>query len=318
MLVAKGDHVIFHMTLGKYAFAKVVAANATKAKIRFAVDPKTGESPPAEEIALDSIVANLGVSPKIGSIYGVKVEPCRVQTNDPYWGNLQYYVELDEKNTARFDKFLRLTAKELKQRGMPEPRTELHIRQQSGKLDGAYKARPKSETDIMTVRPRPDLDSMDFIIFHKYAYGLWQNSMMPKTRMRWLRAYNESIALMKIEESELENMRESLVSNGDVGGYFKELEDDDRKVFRAIIRHLKQVHNIERHHLQLMLTLQEDITEFWPSHVELSDKNVLLTDTATKNVEELFAESFAYHLTGRAIPKKLNLLLTETLSRLKK
>jgi hypothetical protein len=192
--------------------------------------------------------------------------------------------------------------------------TEIHARK--GSHLGAYKYSSKGETDKLIARVDESISEMPYIFGHEYGHGIWFRHFTPRKRLAWIKLYHESVALSDLSKRDLEMMLDDLKSAGDSASYMKACEGDMLVAVKAIFRHIKQVHSIDRHHFDLILMLDEEGTradDYWPKHLEISEKNVLLTDYAKKNPEELFAETFAMWICGKKLPKRLAALLDKHL-----
>jgi hypothetical protein len=264
------------------------------------------------------IIANFGSNPKVGTYLGTFVEPLREVMAVEGYGEVRIYRECDENWKKGLKKQLLEFYSRRKKKAIPSIPVELEIRTPRGKYAGLYKFRPKAETDILVAMPADDLSSMDYILAHEWAHGLWGRCMSQKMQMAWIKLYHDAITLSKIKKDTLDVLLRDIQENGDLGSFYKESDEETQKQLRCIFRHMKQVHNMDKRHFQMAIVLQEDVSEWWPERLELGEKQVMLSDYATKSPEELFAEAHAYWFVGKQIPRKPQELLTKCLTNMKR
>lgn len=314
-----GDKVIIQLNAKQCAYGRVTAASTEGKKFKVLLEKeelKGNETP--LEVKLNEIVANLGKNPKPGSVFGVKVEPLyEVIEADlsKFWGETRVYQNMNPDQLKQLRKNLFAVEKELKAQRLPVLPLELEVRNASGSNLGMYKYHPKGDVDTVIVRPTVDVD-FTYIMSHEYAHGIWYRHMTPKMHMSWVRMYHEAMVLKSIPKGELKGILDELVTEGDLTSYAKSVDEETVIILKAIIRHIKQVHSIDRHHINLMLHIGEDISDLWPSEIELGEKQTIVSTYAKKSPEELFAESFSLRFSGKKLPQKVGDLLTKTLSHL--
>lgn len=314
-----GEYIIVALTPVKNVLARIVKVDKEKKKYQAVLEKDSIDGSEAPfDFNPKEIVATLGRAPKPGSVYGVSVEPLRERIDHSFWGEIRIFAELDD--TQR--KNLRAALKDVKERlqkiRMPQLPLITEIRAQKGKMLGYYKHKPKAEFDVLCAKIDDTVSEMDYIVAHEYAHGIWYRHMMPKQRMSWVRMYHDAITLNDVSPKELKNILEDLKQNGDLYSYYKECDEEAQQVLKAVFRHIKQVHSIDRKHFELALTVGDDISVYWPKSVELSEKTILLTEYARKSPEELFAEAFALRFVGKKLPQKINDLLDKHLRTLVK
>jgi hypothetical protein len=197
-------------------------------------------------------------------------------------------------------------------------KVELEVRQPQGKYAGMYKHRPKGDTDILIIKPDLTMDGLEYLIHHEYAHGIWYRMMTPKMRLSWVRLYHKYITLQEIKEKELQDILADLEASGSVGGFLREAEENTKAQVKEVLKHILNVHGLNKSHLEMMLENDESISEYWPSSIEMSEKETCITEYARKSPEEFFAEAIAHKFTGRMLPKRVEELYEKTMSRLAK
>lgn len=265
---------------------------------------------------ITDVIANLGRAPANGSVYGRKIEPMVKRLSAPGWEDVHVYQHLDDAQEETLVHELTVVAKKLRSLGVGGLRHVLEVRQPGGKYAGFHKFQPKSDTDILCIKPPSNLEGLHYLMFHEYAHGIWHRMLSPKTRMRWVQLYHEYIHLENVESADLSQLLEEIESQGSIGAFLRDCDDRSLVIVKDVLRHISHVHGLTKKHLDLLLEHEEDLSCYWPSSMELSEKETCLTEYARKSPEELFAESLAFNFCGRIVPKKIQSYIDKTLANL--
>ncbi len=322
MQVAQGDYIILKVA-DRPALAKVSAVPAAgkkgayKATLCKEKDTAKKTVLPVE-FSLNEVQANMGRHPPVGTVYGQKVEPLVKTRSSKFWEEIRIYKHLSDKDEAELVSELSAAYNRLVKFRLGNIKIELEIRQESGKYSGMYFFCPREENDIMWIKPAQNFEGMRYDVYHEYGHGVWYRMMKPSQRLAWVKLYHEYVGLQEVTAADLEEIREEVEAAGSINAFVKAADEQTQLIFKAAMRQISQVHGLGKKHLDLAITQGESIEDFWPVNLELSEKEVIVTDYARKNPEELFAESFAHHVAGRKIPKKIQELLDLTLSKLSK
>lgn len=284
------------------------------------IEDTEGRAGETVEFSKSDVVANLGPDAKHGAIYGAQVETIKGRFYHDWFGAVRVFVAMKDDEKRSLKKALTTAQKLLQKQRMPQLPLLLDWRHPKGKYAGMYKHR-KQDTDVMTIRVLgADINDPRtmYYLTHEYAHGIWDRHVILEERSKWVNIYHEAMQTTVIEAKELSSFRRDVLSSGSFKLLNKELDDDGRKLMRAILKHIKQAHGLDRHHLQLMLKLEDDLKSVWPTYLELGEPEIIFTDYAGKSPEELWAETFSHWIIGEKIPKKLRRALEETLQRLSK
>ena len=314
--VKVGDYVILNFVIGKKILGKCVAVSkdGTRGKVKL---ENVDDSEPAAEFKTSEVVANLGNSPNAGSVYGIKVEPVRDTLEHPFWGTIYLHHPLDEAELKQFKKALHTVSQKFKSMHLPNNAIETRVKTQSGKMLGYYKYRPKAECDVLAVMLDPDMSDLDYRLSHEYGHSLWFRNFTPKMQMAWINLYHEAVQVSSYSDSDLASLLSDIKTSGDVRGFAKE-NPDEAPVLKSIFRHIAQTHAMSRSHFEMALALGEDIDRYWPSSIELGEKQTILTEYAKRSPEELWAEAFSLSFVGKKLPSKISALLDKCLRTLVK
>lgn len=314
-----GEYLVVALTPGKHVLARCVLANKEKKKYQAVLERDSVEGTETPfDFKLSEVVAFLGRSPKPGNVYGVNVEPLRERISHSFWGEIRIFADLDDDQNKAVRSSLKAVKDKLEKMHLPKLELVTEIREQKGNMRGYYKYKPKAEKDVLCAKVDEGISEMDYVLGHEYAHGLWFRHLTPKMRMNWVRMYHDAVTLTDVTAKELKDILKEIVDEGDLRSFWKGCDDETGLVLRSVFRHIKQVHSIDRKHFELALMVGDDVSVYWPSQLELSDKKVLLTDYAKKSPEELFAETFALSFSGKKLPSLLADRLDRTLRTLVK
>ena len=320
MKLVQGSYCILKLSDNKPQLARCTYAENGKFKAVLEKEKdKDEKSPPVINFEKEDIMAVLGKRPKVGSVYGLKIEPLVRREHFQFWGDSRIYNWFDDDQFKLLKTALSDAYKTLKKLGVAGYfKVELEVRQPQGKYAGMYKFRPKGDTDILIVKPDLTMDGLEYLLHHEYAHGIWYRMMTPKMRLSWVKLYHKYIKLQQIKEDELKHILEEIESNGSIRGYMREAEDETKAQIKEVLKHIKNIHSFDTSHLEMMLENDESISEYWPSAIEMSEKETCITEYARKSPEEFFAEAIAHKFTNRLLPKRVEELYAKTMARLKK
>lgn len=320
MKLQQGAYIILKLNTDKPQLARCTRAEGDDLKAVLEKEKdKDEKSPPVIKFQKTDLMAVLGKRPKVGSVYGLKIEPLVRREAYRGWGDARLYNWFDDHQLELLKDGLEDAFKKLKAlRVTGQFKVELEIRQPQGKFAGMYKFRPKAETDILIVKPETNMENLDYYVFHEYAHGIWYRMMTPKMRLRWIRLFTDYTTLLEMQEKELASLMEDIEAEGSIRAYQKGAEEETKLQIKEILKHIMQIHGIGVSHLDMMLENDESIIDYWPTNLEISEKEEPITDYAKKSPEEFFAEAVSFKFLGRRIPKKIEELYEKTMSRLTK
>lgn len=314
MKLTNGDYIV--LDLARAHLAKVV--NAEKPYQAILEKDREGEFTKLSpvEFKMSEVLANLGRSPKAGSVHGVKVEPLFRTEESKFFTSIRIYQDMNDERFSAFKKEMITFIRTVKQKRLDGVQLDLEVRPVSGKYSGYYKHRPKQPIDILAVRPNEALDGLQYVFAHEYGHCIHSRMMSKTLWLKWIKQYHNHIYITAIEDAELVQIREEIEGVRSVADYLKDCVEETKPVVRACIKYVSQVHGLGKHHVESMLSSDESLESVWPSAIELSDKDMVISEYAEKSPEEFFAECFAFHFLGRTLPKALAALMEKTLANL--
>lgn len=281
------------------------------------------------EIPVRDVVTDLGTDPHPGKVYGqdVSLRFSGRKTHD-FFGQVCFMYpaksELMKKLWSAFDE----AAKILTKQGLPQPENSVWEIQSSAvkaKWAGYYKHSRKAEKDPHRFAIRPEsvpatVGDLVYVILHEYAHYLHANhtSSAQKLQARWVRMFNTSIKLQTIPRSVSERLLRDLIKGEERPSDFRgQLEEDDRNAFNWIVRAIKADHSVSLSELDLLFVadFRADIEGVWPK-VTLNKKDLkpVVSEYATVNYKELYAESHAFYWVKKKLPEGVVKLVQDTIS----
>lgn len=290
------------------------------------------QEPRTIEITKKDVMVRLGAEPAPGKVYGVDVSNVYRKTfSHEFWGPIHFFVKPDKATIARLKQGLDNTAKKLDKMGLREYTTKFQteIRAEHGKYAGMYKHQPDNKSIVWFAPGKGETqEQMDYIIYHEFGHVLRFNGLMGvKTRARWQKLFQQSITPTVVTKKFLsglwDHVRLSADAEQSFGSVIKEYEKEEEQTeanLKALSRWFRQVHHISPSELKVLWDANDldTIESLWPlSSIDTSKLSPLISDYATKNVEETFAESFAYYMIGKKLPASVEKLLEKSLSIIK-
>jgi hypothetical protein len=137
--------------------------------------------------------------------------------------------------------------------------------------------------------------------------------MGEKRKLRWVKKYHDLVKVRESFDKELKKMLEDIVSIGDIKSYVKDIDEEAKETLKSVYAYIKRVHRITPNHLNSLILNQDDVSGMWPTVTQIGKPEVYLTEYATTKPEELFAESFAFFMLDKKLPKDLQQLMEKSI-----
>jgi len=203
------------------------------------------------------------------------------------------------------------------------------LRPQTGKYSGYYlhSRNPEKSPHRISIACNEKTRSGDnarnlytYVLAHELGHALHfqyvDTKTFPKLNAKWVSLYRTSISSQEIEAATRKRILKEATSAEDLNAYYKHLNEDDKQALKVLMREVWFEHKL---HWQEVCTLHsarpEYLAELWPTHsVFDTAPKPILTDYATKNFRELFAESFAYWLLDLSQPSVTYELMEKSVS----
>lgn len=284
------------------------------------------------ELSRKHVVVNLGPKPVPGNVYNIDVSNIYQKTiSHEWWGSLHFYTRLEPAIMKTLRGSLDKTADRLTKLGFSAfaDLFEVEIRAKKGKYAGMYQHRPGQS--LLWFAPEWAQGSpavMDEVLYHEFGHAVRFNGLSEATKIRqkWLRLYQQSIRPVTIPEKAFRSMLSHLkgqrdsddeISFGEALKAFAAQSPKAEKTVDVLKTWLRQVPHLSTKELSLAWVAEDyDYLEsVWPkASVDSSELSPVISEYATKNVEETFAECFAQYCLKKKLPEAYHSLMEKSLS----
>lgn len=331
MNIQKDDYVIALNAKGKDMLVKALADS--KGHVEAVVEKLCHMPGQRQTLTVDKkdLVLNLGPNPRRGKVYGVDTSNLYYTKKDhDVFGTVYFFYKPEKEVVKALWAAMDKTAATLKRFGLsflldqgtiwevlpPSPTT---------KYAGCYMRSRKEEIpDRIQIIPE-FMNPIDYsyVLCHELAHLLDMRFVTSnKIKGHWLRLFNTSIKVMAIKKETSTELLDGLLSQEDPPSAFKgQLGEEEALAFKWIIRTISQLHSITLSDLDTLFVadMRDDIKALWPTRaISVKELAPIVSEYATKNVKELFAEAVSMHITKRhKFPEPLIKLIEKTISHAK-
>jgi len=280
------------------------------------------------EVLVKDVVADLGTSPHYGKAYGCDTSNIYAgrKSHDDF-GSLHFFYKPEKEKAKQLTDAFTKVSKSLVHAGLDfliDPSTCIWeiLPYHGEKYAGMYIRSKNVDKTPHRFQIRPEMmpyGEFPYVIYHELGHHLHlEFATGKKLQAEWVRLYNTSIKVTPIKKEKSQELLDALLAGEDRPSDFKtNLSEEDTLVYKWIIRVIGQQHSLSIKELDLLFEAQyfEDIRGIWPVRgVPMKDLAPIVTEYATKNFKELIAESFAFRMVGKKLPKSVDALLDKTLS----
>lgn len=190
------------------------------------------------------------------------------------------------------------------------------------KWAGMYKRSRKPDVSPNRLKIKPEIvppAEYPYVILHELAHHLHSEyATGKKLNASWIRLYNTSIVVTAVAKEKSQEILNNLLDQEALPSDFRgQLDEDDAISFKWILKTIQTQHKLSIKELDLLFEAdyKDDIKEVWPIRgVTKSDLAPVVSEYATKNVRELFAEAVSFRLLGTKLPKAVEALVDKSLS----
>jgi hypothetical protein len=283
-----------------------------------------------EEITIypHHILLNLGQrpNPELKSVAGVDVRDVfRKTIEHDVWGPVHFLTKPSHDVLESLKKSLDKTGEKLTKLGFKKVfgKFSTEIRYHRGKYAGMFKYNdtPKKIHRIQLFLKDEHATQMNYVLYHEFGHAVRFLLLRdPRVHSSWISKFNTSVQVDPISHSEFSKcLKQFLKSDAEkCSEFYSSLEEDREKlVFKQALRFIQKIHRVGAKEINSLLNSQKQdtIEGLWPDKdIDVNELKPIVSDYACRNVEELFAESFAFHMTGKKLPKSIRALMEKSLS----
>lgn len=339
MKYEKHDYLIVNvddkMKLGQVINMKARGASGKSISSELILeDGIEGDDPTKVVFGPEDVVANLGTDPRRGNrVYGVNVQIFEDEiTLKGFPFTAFSYRELTEREEETFIKVMFRARKILREHKAFDWAAAVDrcvIKPKQGKMAGYYKFKnlkggvPQDEIGF-TPEDFETKEELLFVTLHEMSHGIWYRQVPKDIQARWAKLFNKRASLNRSQQDALLNLFgliTAMTKEGmDFRGISKALRteyEDEFRIFDDVLKHIKKVWHMDKEEAETLMKMDDKkFFSMWPTVTDLTDWNYDVSEYATTNVREFFAESMAFYLTGTELPADVTKYCKNTLSKL--
>jgi hypothetical protein len=285
------------------------------------------------EIEADQVLVNLGSEPHPGKVYGIDVENLyRATKEHPVWGSICFFRPLPKELAQALRKALDKTGERLTAMGF-EPLFErfvVEILNPHGQYGGMYVHKKGKDAvgrlKLYLTEEHAAGAEMNYILYHEFGHAIQCLCLhKPSIHAAWMKLFRTSVQCKPIGADTFNRLKKAILSveqdmvkSLSPPELINSTEDDDLLAFKVALRYMSQVYHVSARDFRSLLEAgsQDTVKGIWPKiDIDVDDLKPIVSEYATKNVSELFAESFAYYMTkSRKLPSDVHALMEKSLS----
>lgn len=325
--VAKGDYFIAKPEQGKNYLARALEDSHGKAVE--ALLEKNSHMPGQRHTFtqnMTEVMIVLGPNPAAGKVYGHDVGILhRKRLTHKDFGDVHFFYKPDKQVLADLNESMTKTAKKLNKFGLgflidnvvyevlpynKEKYAGMYIRSKNDKVPDRIQIRP----EIMPA------SEYQYVWHHELGHRLHLTFCRESKKLnaQWLKLFATSIKAVAIRKDKSQQLLDLLLAGEEMPSDFKRgLDEEDALAFKWLVRTIQQVNGLSLKDLDTLFEaeMKDEIQKVWPvrgiSHKELAP---IVSEYATVNFKELFAECFAFYMTGKKLPDPITKLMEKTIS----
>lgn len=166
-----------------------------------------------------------------------------------------------------------------------------------------------------------DMKSLLYVVAHEYAHIVDLNILAesPKLRARWLDAYTQTVSPIELDPEANKVLRDKFIAAESPKDFRGSLEEEEKEALKEVLLVLKRSRGLSWFDLCCIHAAESEdsIKRVWPNARNCVAGNLTpsVSEYATKNVRELFAEAFAFRALGRKLPKEIDKLVDASMAR---
>lgn len=263
------------------------------------------------------VIANIGDSPAGGSAFGCQIEPYWRTMDLKQLGELHFFRRISKKDWAELKTAIAECRRWLDSAELSSVLPiDLHLRPAKGRVLGTCVPAKGENLPIITLRPKEFVfTELLEVLMHEVGHLVYSMAMPDRLKAQWIGEYKSLISLEKVTTSHINTLFEQFIqSEAKVKAFHRNLEKEDNIIFKACLHYIKETHNLRPNHIDILVAQGDDIEDIWPSNsMDIQSIGDTITDYAKKSPEELWAEAFMLHSTGKKLPKTMAELMRNTL-----
>ena len=279
----------------------------------------------AIDVSREDIILNVGADPYPGNAFGADTSRLyRGKKLHPDMGNIHFFYRPDKEVGAKLWHALSRFYRWAKANRLAFLTTDDIIWEieafEGQKYSGMYVSGNETVAPRIIIRPEKfEPQVYMFVIAHEMGHHIEVSRCNhPPLHAAWIRLFNTSIKVADIDADVHLELRDRLLDGEDTPSTFKSVLDADTvPMYRQVLQVIRSRHAVGPRELDILFEngYRDDIKALWPTDtIRKKDLAPIISDYATVNWHEAFAEAFAYYVMGYSLPKNVTKLLDKSLS----
>lgn len=278
-------------------------------------------------IPVKSVAVNLGPNPPPGKVFGCDTTQLyRKSIDHPAFGTVHFMCKPSKEDLAKLSRAMNSIHAKLKKFKLlfllEEGTVFEFVNHAFSKYAGMFynsKDREKAPSRIaLCVDSRAllhnGIDSYEYVLAHELGHALHFHHLksVPTIDSMWVKAYTNSVQPKRVDKKTAVEFLAMVKRERSVSGAAGQMAEEDQEAVKLIVKWIHQTGGLRSKDLDLLLATDKDelVDKVWPTwDLVLRELKPKLTLYSTKNYQELFAECFAFWLTGQDLPVKLKALM---------
>ena len=327
MKMRRGEYGIAKQDQGKdYLFKALSDSDAKSVEAVLEKDSHIQGLRHTMTVALSDVVLNLGTEPHPGKVYGYDVGMLhRKRLSHDKFGDVHFFYKPDKQVLSDLKESMDKVAERLKRLDLLFllDNVVFEIIPYNGeKYAGMFKM-SKNEKLPKRIQLRPEImpaSEYPYVWYHELGHNLHLDycKSSKKLNASWLKLFNTSIRVDTIKKDKSQQLLDALIGGEEPPSDFKRgLDEEDALAFKWLIRTIQQVNGLSIQDLDTLFEadMKDEVAKVWPvrniSHKELAP---IVSEYATMNSKELFAECFAFYMVKKKLPEPIVKLLERSIS----
>ena len=313
-----GDYIIFrHEAVDKKhsLLGKVEKVNPLVVRMQ----PDVFGIQKTAEIPRNAVICSVGSSPVSGKVYGVDLSNI-YRTSVPMgrFGRLHYFCAPDKSVRKAIRHSFGIVAKKLDAKKLDSFFDEQILFDVKHMKSAGLFVSGDSDQHIpchICIDPyNVTLEELPHCILHEIGHYFF-TKLDEEWQFKWATLYANYVKMDRYTSKEMKILKSNFIDSGlSFAEFKKQLEDVDQTYFVMVQKHLQRCFKLSPAQLQALYEENPEVViSKFPTSVQKVQYDVPVSQYATKSYHELFAESFAYHLSGTKLPNPIDALLVNTL-----
>jgi hypothetical protein len=327
MKMRKGDYGIAKQDQGKdYLFKALADSDSRSVEAVLEKDCHVQGLRHTMTVALSDVVLNLGSDPHPGKVYGYDVGTLhRKRLTHDKFGDVHFFYRPDKQVLADLKESMDKVAERLKRQDLLFLLDNMifEVLPYNGEKFAGRFLKSKNEKLPKRIQIRPEImpaSEYQYVWYHELGHNLHLDYCKPAKKLNasWLKLFNTSIRVDTIKKDKSQQLLDALIGGEEPPSDFKRgLDEEDALAFKWLIRTIQQVNGLSIQDLDILFEadMKDEVAKVWPvrniSHKELAP---IVSDYATVNFKELFAECFAFYMVKKKLPEPIVKLMERSIS----